>query len=152
MGVSGLGLFVFDALKDEGSRPLVSDYGSGHKVRETMLGHVSFITCCLPCVTFGHIAEVLDGGRSSCVAQGCIYGILMTASCHWLYACMFRERLRAKYGLPSDPCNDCCVHFCCEPCALCQEHTQLKHRGLDPSKGWIGPPNAPPHMPPSMQR
>ncbi|GJW76192.1 cell number regulator 7-like protein [Tanacetum coccineum] len=61
-----------------------------------------FITCCLPCVTFGQIAEVLDEGRSSC--------------------------------------------------ALCQEHTELKHRGLDPSKGWIGPPNAPPHMPPSMQR
>ncbi|PWA91128.1 WD40/YVTN repeat-like-containing domain-containing protein [Artemisia annua] len=36
MGVSGLGLFVFDALKDDGSRPLVSDYGSGQKVRETI--------------------------------------------------------------------------------------------------------------------
>nr|GFC39743.1 KIN14B-interacting protein At4g14310 [Tanacetum cinerariifolium] len=36
MGVSGLGLFVFDALKDDGSRPLVSDYGSGQNVRETI--------------------------------------------------------------------------------------------------------------------
>ncbi|KAJ0949161.1 putative PLAC8 motif-containing protein [Helianthus annuus] len=76
----------------------------------------------------------------------------MTFSCHWIYACMLRERLRTKYGLPSDPCNDCCVHFCCEACALCQEHAELKHRGLDPSKGWIGPPNVPPRMPPSMER
>ncbi|KAI3683338.1 hypothetical protein L1987_83841 [Smallanthus sonchifolius] len=109
------------------------------------------ITCCFPCVTFGQIAEVLDEGKSSCAAQGFIYGALMMVSCHWLYACMFREKLQAKYGLPSDPCNDCCVHFCCDPCALCQEHEELRRRGLDPSKGWIGPPNAPPRMPPSMQ-
>ncbi|PWA44326.1 Helicase, C-terminal [Artemisia annua] len=48
--------------------------------------------------------------------------------------------------------NDYCVHFCCDACALCQEHIELKYHGLDTSKGWIGPPNAPPHMPPSMQR
>ena len=33
MGVCGLGLFVFDALKDDGLRPLGSDHG---KVRETV--------------------------------------------------------------------------------------------------------------------
>ncbi|KAK9058405.1 hypothetical protein SSX86_023247 [Deinandra increscens subsp. villosa] len=110
------------------------------------------ITCCFPCITFGQIAEVLDDGKSSCVANGFIYAALMTVSCHWVYAFMFRERLRAKYGLPSEPCNDCCVHFCCDPCALCQEYAELKHRGLDPSKGWTEPPNAPPHMPPTMDR
>ncbi|XP_024982519.1 cell number regulator 10-like [Cynara cardunculus var. scolymus] len=110
------------------------------------------ITYCLPCVTFGQIAEMLDEGQSSCMGQGCVYCVLMMFTCHWLYACLFRERLRAKYGLPADPCNDCCVHFCCHACALCQEHAQLKHRGLDPSKGWIGPPNAPPQMPPTMER
>ncbi|KAI3683340.1 hypothetical protein L1987_83843 [Smallanthus sonchifolius] len=111
-----------------------------------------FITCCLPCVTFGEIAVVLDEGQSLCVAQGFIYCVLMTVSCHWVYSCMFREKLRAKYGLPADPCNDCCVHLCCEGFALCQEHVELKHRGLDPSKGWIGPPTVPPRMPPSMER
>ncbi|KAI3511462.1 hypothetical protein L1887_18616 [Cichorium endivia] len=111
-----------------------------------------FITCCLPCITFGQIAEVVDEGQSSCVVQGCIYGVLMLVQCHWLYACMFREKLRNKYGLPSDPCNDCCVHCCCEACALCQEHTELKNRGLDPSKGWVGPPNVAPRMPPAMER
>ncbi|XP_076893440.1 cell number regulator 2-like [Bidens hawaiensis] len=111
-----------------------------------------FITCCLPCVTFGQIAEMLDEGQSSCAAQGCIYCALWLVSCHWVYACMFREKLRARYGLLPDPCNDCCVHCCCHGCALCQEHAELKHRGLDPTIGWIGPPNVPSRMPPSMHR
>ncbi|KVI00347.1 Uncharacterized protein family Cys-rich, partial [Cynara cardunculus var. scolymus] len=50
---------------------------------------------------------------AACMGQGCVYCVLMMFTCHWLYACLFRERLRAKYGLPADPCNDCCVHFCC---------------------------------------
>ncbi|CAL5208223.1 unnamed protein product [Lathyrus oleraceus] len=110
------------------------------------------ITCCLPCITFGQIAEVVDEGRSSCAVQGCVYGLLMSITCHWLYSCLYREKLRAKFGLPAEPCCDCCVHFCCDACALCQEHAELKARGLDPSKGWIGPPHAPPHMPPTMFR
>lgn len=71
----------------------------------------------------------------ACVGQGCVYGLLMCITCHWLYSCLYREKLRAKFGLPADPCCDCCVHFCCEACALCQEHAELKARGLDPSKG-----------------
>ncbi|KAK4266178.1 hypothetical protein QN277_027138 [Acacia crassicarpa] len=94
------------------------------------------ITCCLPCITFGQIAEVADEGRSSCVGQGIVYGLLMTVQCHWLYSCMYREKVRSKYGLPAEPCCDCCVHFCCESCALCQEHAELKARGRDPSLGW----------------
>ncbi|KAL1294691.1 hypothetical protein HN51_055483 [Arachis hypogaea] len=95
-----------------------------------------FITCCLPCVTFGQIAEIVDEGKSSCCAQGCVYGLLMTVSCHWLYSCIYREKLRKKFDLPAEPCCDCCIHFCCDPCALCQEHQELKERGYDPSKGW----------------
>ncbi|XP_077249652.1 cell number regulator 7-like [Tasmannia lanceolata] len=110
------------------------------------------ITCFLPCITFGQIAEVLDEGRTSCIAHGCVFGLLALIQCQWLYSCVYRERLRAKYGLPSEPCNDCCVHCCCEMCALCQEHAELKNRGLNPSKGWIGPPYAPPPMPPSMRK
>ncbi|KAK9049529.1 hypothetical protein SSX86_031500 [Deinandra increscens subsp. villosa] len=118
-----------------------------------MVNFPGLITCCFPCVTFGEIAEVLDEGKSSCVAHGFIYAALMTISCQWVYSFMFRERLRAKYGLPSDSCSDCCVHLCCEPFALCQEHAELKHRGLDPSKGWIEPPPyGPPRMPRSMER
>ncbi|KAL6292279.1 hypothetical protein ACE6H2_000421 [Prunus campanulata] len=105
-------------------------------------------TCCityfLPCVTFGRIAEVVDEGRSSCCAQGCAYCCLMMLQFHWIYSCIYREKLRTKFGLPDKPCCDCGVHFFCDSCALCQEHAELKIRGLDPSKGWTGPPNAAP--------
>ncbi|KAM5553228.1 cell number regulator 7-like [Rosa sericea] len=108
------------------------------------------ITCFLPCITFGQIAETVDEGRTSCFAQSIVYGLLMTVQCHWLYSCMYRDKLRKKFGLAEEPCCDCLVNFCCEPCALCQEHAELKSRGFNPSKGWIGPPTSPPHMPPSM--
>ncbi|EXB93715.1 hypothetical protein L484_011709 [Morus notabilis] len=71
------------------------------------------------------------------MAQGAAYCLLMAIQCQWLYSCLYREKLRAKYGLPEEPCSDCCVHCCCELCALCQEHAELNARGLDPSKGLI---------------
>ncbi|KAK8511197.1 hypothetical protein V6N13_013619 [Hibiscus sabdariffa] len=111
------------------------------------------ITWCLPCITFGQIAEMVDEGKSSCAQQGCIYGMLMLCSLHFLLSCVYREKLRAKFGLPADPCNDCCVHSCCEACALCQEHAELKNRGFDPWKGWNhGTRIAPPMMPPTVTR
>ncbi|KAI3676841.1 hypothetical protein L1987_86455 [Smallanthus sonchifolius] len=36
MGVCGSGLFVFDALKDDGLKPLTNDHGSGERVKETI--------------------------------------------------------------------------------------------------------------------
>ncbi|ONI26762.1 hypothetical protein PRUPE_1G043800 [Prunus persica] len=68
----------------------------------------------------------------------------MMVQFHWIYSCIYREKLRTKFGLPDKPCCDCGVHFFCDSCALCQEHAELKIRGLDPSKGWTGPPNAAP--------
>ncbi|XP_059075072.1 cell number regulator 2-like [Cryptomeria japonica] len=35
--------------------------------------------------------------------------------------------------------DDCCVHMCCERCAVSQEHSELKQRGLNPSAGWVNP-------------
>ncbi|KAK7822385.1 cell number regulator 10 [Quercus suber] len=61
--------------------------------------------------------------------------MLMGVQCHWVLSWIYRRKLRAKFGLPAEPCGDCCVHFCCESCALCQEHAELKNRGMDPSKG-----------------
>lgn len=75
---------------------------------------------------------------SACFNQGCVYGLLMTVQCHWLYSCIYREKLRKNFSLPDEPCCDCCVHFCCESCALCQEHAELKARGFDPSNGTYG--------------
>ncbi|KAG5628402.1 hypothetical protein H5410_000119 [Solanum commersonii] len=46
--------------------------------------------------------------------------------------------MRKQYMLPESACGDCLLHFCCESCALCQEHRELKHRGYDMSIGWQG--------------
>ncbi|BAU02811.1 hypothetical protein VIGAN_11239500 [Vigna angularis var. angularis] len=52
-----------------------------------------------------------------------------------LYSYKFRIKLRSLYNLPEEPYSDCFVHYCCLVCAICQEHRELKNRGLDPSLG-----------------
>ena len=46
-----------------------------------------------------------------------------------LYTCTFLSKLRSQYGLPEEPCADCCVHCWCRNCALCQEYRELKADG-----------------------
>ncbi|KAM4116955.1 hypothetical protein ACB094_02G089100 [Castanea mollissima] len=75
----------------------------------------------------------MKGKVVTCCRQGCLYLLLMGFHCHWVLSCrIYRRKLRAKFGLPAEPCGDCCVHFCCESCA----HAELKNRGLDPSIGF----------------
>uniref|UniRef100_A0ACD5WCF3 Uncharacterized protein n=1 Tax=Avena sativa TaxID=4498 RepID=A0ACD5WCF3_AVESA len=95
------------------------------------------ITWCCPCITFGKVAEIVDRGSTSCGTAGALYVLLASLTgCQWIYSCGYRAKLRAQYGLPDAPCCDCCVHFCCAPCALCQEYKQLKAQGYDPEIGW----------------
>jgi len=60
-----------------------------------------------------------------------------------------RAAIRAKYNLKADPCGDCCTHFFCLTCALCQESRELKARGHTPTN----PMNAPVQtmVPPQQQ-
>ena len=81
--------------------------------------------CCVtywcPCITFGKVAEIVDRGSTSCGTSGALYALLGSLTgCHWIYSCTYRSKMRAQYALPDDPCCDCCVHFCCEPCGLIQ--------------------------------
>ncbi|KAG2727847.1 hypothetical protein I3760_01G178200 [Carya illinoinensis] len=63
---------------------------------------------------------------TSCSGQaGCVYALLMTVQFHWILSCLNRKKLQSKYGLPDEPCCDCCVHYSCEQCALCQEYAEL---------------------------
>ena len=41
-----------------------------------------------------------------------------------------RKKLRQKYGLKEEPCDDCIVTFCLPECALIQEKRELDIRGL----------------------
>eukprot|EP01018_Ginkgo_biloba_P009121 Gb_37164 [translate_table: standard] len=111
-----------------------------------------WISCLFPCITFGRVAETIDEGRTTCCCHATIYTLLCGIGVPCLYSCMYRKKLRAMYNLPAEPCGDCCVHFCCECCALSQEHRELRNRGRNPAAGWVGAPMAPPPMPQAMYK
>ncbi|KAI8538851.1 hypothetical protein RHMOL_Rhmol09G0135500 [Rhododendron molle] len=94
------------------------------------------ITCWCPCITFGQIAEIVDEGAISCGASAAIYTLIgIFTGCACIYSCLYRMKLRKQYRLSESLCADCCVHWFCESCALCQEYRELKNRGFDMSKG-----------------
>ncbi|XVE85448.1 hypothetical protein DITRI_Ditri17bG0091900 [Diplodiscus trichospermus] len=97
------------------------------------------VTCWCPCITFGRIAEILDQGSTPCGVSGALYALIgWSTGCACIYSCLYRSRMRSQYMLEDSPIGDCCVHFCCETCALCQEYRELKNRGFDMSLGWHG--------------
>ncbi|KAL1551240.1 Protein PLANT CADMIUM RESISTANCE 11 [Salvia divinorum] len=101
--------------------------------------NICCLTCCCPCVAFGRIAEIVDRGSTSCGVSGALYSMIFCMSgCSCLYSCFYRSKLRGQYFLEEQPCTDCCVHWCCETCSLCQEYRELENRGLDLSIGWHG--------------
>ncbi|GAV66649.1 PLAC8 domain-containing protein, partial [Cephalotus follicularis] len=97
------------------------------------------ITFWCPCITFGQIAEIVDKGTTSCGVSGALYAVIsMLTGCACIYSCFYRSKMRRQHMLQESPCNDCCIHFWCESCALCQEYRELKYRGFDMSLGLQG--------------
>ncbi|CAN6727859.1 unnamed protein product [Malus baccata var. baccata] len=103
--------------------------------------------CCLgfwcPCVVAGRVAEIVSKGETSCCSHGCSYvainfvsNFVLGIPCGFCITFRFRTKLREQYMLEEKPCNDCCVHFCCTSCALCQEYRELQNRGFDVASGW----------------
>ncbi|KAJ7963027.1 Plant cadmium resistance protein [Quillaja saponaria] len=92
------------------------------------------MTALLPCVTFGQISEVLDGGEMSCHLGSFLYLLMMPALCsQWIMGSKYRTKLRKKYDLVEAPYTDVISHIFCPCCSLCQEFRELKNRGLDPA-------------------
>ncbi|ESQ48054.1 hypothetical protein EUTSA_v10022327mg [Eutrema salsugineum] len=91
------------------------------------------ITYISRCVTFGQIAEIVDEGATRCATSGLLYGAIFLFGAPFVYSCMFRTKLRNKFGLPDAPAPDWITHLLCGHCALCQEYRELKHRGFDPN-------------------
>mmetsp|Transcript_40043 Transcript_40043/g.88929 ORF Transcript_40043/g.88929 Transcript_40043/m.88929 type:complete len:120 (-) Transcript_40043:218-577(-) len=89
--------------------------------------------CCLPCL-YGQNTSNID--NSSCFCNTLLY------SCCPFFTCCFaantRQKLRAKYALPEEPCSDCCVHCICSPCAVCQEAREIKFRAVAGGQGFQG--------------
>ncbi|GKD89499.1 plant cadmium resistance 6-like protein [Tanacetum coccineum] len=95
----------------------------------------TIITACLPCITFGQIAEIVDNGQTSCATGGLLYGAIAFIGMPCIMSCSYRTKIRSSYGLMESPGPDSVTHFFCEWCALCQEYRELKARGLDPAIG-----------------
>ncbi|OIW15867.1 hypothetical protein TanjilG_04402 [Lupinus angustifolius] len=97
------------------------------------------MTLFLPCLTFGQIAEVVDGGEQSCHVGSFIYLWMMAALCsHWVIGSNYRTKLRKRYNLVEAPYNDVISHIFCPCCSLCQEFRELQSRDHDPALGWNG--------------
>ncbi|BAT98981.1 hypothetical protein LR48_Vigan06g130500 [Vigna angularis] len=95
--------------------------------------HCCFTWFC-PCITFGQIAEIVDGGTIPKSAACCIY----THGMSWLNGAIYRSKLRRLFSLPEEPYSDSFVHCCCCVCSLTQEFRELINRGINPSLGWEG--------------
>lgn len=79
------------------------------------------ITFFFPCITFGQIAEVVDQGATPCLMATLMYmAVLFIFGAPCFVSCLWRTKLRVKYNIPQDEIGDVCIHFWCEPCALCQ--------------------------------
>ncbi|KAG0458135.1 hypothetical protein HPP92_023292 [Vanilla planifolia] len=99
----------------------------------------AIMTVLFPCATFGHIVEIVDEGKTSCICASCVYFLLAPALCScWILGSTYRRKLRSKYNLVEAPAEDWVLHLFCPFCSLCQEFRELKNRGIDPSIGWMG--------------
>ncbi|KAJ6826938.1 cell number regulator 2-like [Iris pallida] len=97
-----------------------------------------WFTLICPCITFGRIAEIVDKGDAiTCWISACWYFLIQYNTClQCLCTMAYRTKMRKQYNLEEAPQSDCCVHFCNEPCALCQEYKELEHRGFDMTIGY----------------
>ncbi|OWM67816.1 protein PLANT CADMIUM RESISTANCE 3-like [Punica granatum] len=101
--------------------------------------NICCLSCWCPCILFGRIVDIVDKGNTSSTASGAIYTVIASLlGCGCLYSYRYRAKMREQFHLKESPCGDCCVHFCCENCALAQEYRELEHRGFDMSLGWEG--------------
>ncbi|GKV32989.1 hypothetical protein SLEP1_g41548 [Rubroshorea leprosula] len=95
----------------------------------------ALVTAFFPCLTFGQIVEIVDGGHT----------------CNIL-SCTYRTKLRNMFSLAESPAPDWVKHCFCERCALCQEYRELRQRGWDPAIGWHGNLNQQAAMTPPMNQ
>ncbi|KAK9863545.1 hypothetical protein WJX84_005768 [Apatococcus fuscideae] len=102
--------------------------------------------CWCPCCLFGDNHSKAMG--TGCVGPTIIFYLLGSIGCQCFYAGPLRKELRNRYSLQERPCNDCCVHWCCSPCAICQEAREIKARGGIPQAAYVTTTAPPPQAGP----
>lgn len=59
---------------------------------------------------------------------GSVIGVLLSNAFIGHYAGNIRTQLRDKYDIDGSVCEDFWTHFCCSPCAVCQEAHEIRCR------------------------
>lgn len=107
----------------------------------------------LPCCVVGSLTKMMrnpgtladpcsyDGGGETACAITCLLFAANSAlqalvsglppgavQIHACYTHQVRKEIRETYDIEGHPCTDLVCHWCCMPCALCQEHVEVTRR------------------------
>eukprot|EP00239_Pterosperma_sp_CCMP1384_P005928 CAMPEP_0197855524 /NCGR_PEP_ID=MMETSP1438-20131217/26798_1 /TAXON_ID=1461541 /ORGANISM="Pterosperma sp., Strain CCMP1384" /LENGTH=125 /DNA_ID=CAMNT_0043470669 /DNA_START=242 /DNA_END=619 /DNA_ORIENTATION=+ len=98
-----------------------------------------------PCCIHGSLGGLIQG--VAIYILGPLAALVHFGSC---YAYQYRTAIRERYGIPGGGVGDCCTHYWCGPCAICQEHIHLRDNIMRPPiqaipmHGYPTPANPPP--------
>eukprot|EP00759_Apiculatamorpha_spiralis_P055078 PhF_6_TR7257/c0_g1_i1/m.10834 len=84
---------------------------------------------CIPCNVLYQRAAINNQVAELCSISWCC------CPCHYFKN---RSLIRNAYGIAGEDMVDCCILLACPPCAISQQHRQLRFRGRPPM-GTIGP-------------
>ena len=95
--------------------------------------HTCCVGYCFPCILYAVNGQKVRGlnNRTYWTDFFVYYFIYCFTGCRFLLGVQRRTELRRKYNLPEKPCSDCCIHFWCHPCALCQEGREMDERLIE---------------------
>ncbi|KAJ3271952.1 hypothetical protein HDV01_006086 [Terramyces sp. JEL0728] len=86
------------------------------------------LSCCCPCVVYGQNQQALNN-KDSWFVDCFIYYCAAQFGFHSCLGCVGRQNIRSQRQINGSSVNDCCIHFCCTPCALTQERIELQKAG-----------------------
>lgn len=84
------------------------------------------MACFLPCVQYGTNMSILN--KTGCLLPAGAYILLRSIHLHCILGALAREKIRARYNIKGDSCQDALLHYFCAPCVLSQEHREIVKR------------------------
>ena len=67
---------------------------------------------------------------SKATSDGCICPFICSMCFLCIGAAINRGKIRTRYIIPGSYCQDCILHLCCGPCAVCQEYREVANREM----------------------
>ncbi|CAL8083506.1 unnamed protein product [Calicophoron daubneyi] len=84
------------------------------------------LSCLCPCAVFASTAEEIGHSYACCFILH-FFTLLACFPAHIVLGCLFRERVRNRYGIRGNVCFDLLAYTCCYACTLNQEALQADH-------------------------